>query len=109
MSDLCDEIQKLGKGISNAARYYILESLVSGPKTVGELVKIANLSQPAVSQHLKTLKACNLVEDEKKGQEVYYSLNTEYTLKILKSFLTNLSKSPKKNFAQTKQLIRKNL
>ncbi len=97
MSDLCDDIQKLGKGVSNAARYRILEALAGGPKTVGDLVKVAQMSQPAVSQHLKTLKGCNLVGDEKKGQEVYYSLNTEYTLKILKAFVVNLSKPPNKN------------
>lgn len=97
MADLCDEIQKLGKGISNAARYRILEALAGGPHTVGELVKVAGMSQPAVSQHLKTLKACDLVEDEKRGQEVYYSLNTEYTLRILKAFLGNLSKPAEKH------------
>ncbi|HVS79877.1 MAG TPA: metalloregulator ArsR/SmtB family transcription factor [Candidatus Paceibacterota bacterium] len=100
MSDLCDEIQKLGKGVSNAARYRILEAVAGGPKTVGDLTKVAKMSQPAVSQHLKTLKACALVNDEKRGQEVYYSLNAEYTLRILKEFLVNLSKpAPKKSRA----------
>jgi len=90
MSDLCDDIQKLGKGVSNAARYRILEALASGPKTVGDLVHVARMSQPAVSQHLKTLKACDLVRDEKRGQEVYYSLNSEYTLRILRKFVASL-------------------
>lgn len=92
MSDLCSEIQKLGRGIGNAARYRILEALMRGRKTVGELVKIAKLTQPAVSQHLKTLKECNLVVDERRGREVFYAVNTEYTLKLLKNLAADIKK-----------------
>lgn len=92
MTDLCREIEKLGKGIGNTSRYYILEALMKGTKTVGELVKVARLSQPAVSQHLKTLKACNLVVAERRGQEMFYSINTRYTLYLLKSLLQDITK-----------------
>ncbi|MBI2023931.1 helix-turn-helix transcriptional regulator [Candidatus Giovannonibacteria bacterium] len=95
MSDLCGEIEKFGKGIGNAARYRIIEALVRGRKTVGELVKILKMSQPAVSQHLKTLKSCNLVVDEKSGKEVFYRVNTEYTLKLLESLVRDMSKRKK--------------
>jgi len=83
MSTNCKEIERFGKGIGNASRYRIVQALLKGRKTVGELVKIAKLSQPAVSQHLKTLKACNLVVDERRGQEVFYAVNTEYLLELL--------------------------
>ena len=90
--DLCGEIEKLGKGIGNANRYKIVEALARGRKTVGELVKVVKLSQPAVSQHLKTLKMSNLVVDERRGQEVFYALNTEYTLKLLKCLVKDFNK-----------------
>lgn len=93
MSDLCREINKFGKGIGNEARYRILEALMKGPKTVGELVRIVGLSQPAVSQHLTTLKACDLVEDERRGQEVVYSANSAHTLKLLAGLIQNLQKA----------------
>ena len=92
MSDFCDEIQKLGKGIGNATRYNILESLMNGPKTVGELTAIARTSQPAVSQHLKVLKACGLATDSKRGQEVFYALNTEHVLGLLTGFAKSMKK-----------------
>lgn len=95
MSDLCKEINKFGKGIGNAGRYRIIEALLSGRKTVNELTRIVKLSQPAVSQHLKTLKACDLVIDERRGKEVFYAVNTEYTLKLLKSLVSDMKK-PKK-------------
>ena len=97
MSDLCKEINKFGKGVGNAARYRIIEALLKGRKTVNELTNIVKLSQPAVSQHLKTLKACDLVIDERRGKEVFYTVNTEYTLKLLKNLIGDMRKpQPKK-------------
>ncbi|MBI2476094.1 MAG: winged helix-turn-helix transcriptional regulator [Candidatus Taylorbacteria bacterium] len=91
----CDEIQKLGKGIGSNVRYKILESLLKGPLTVGEIVKSIRLSQPAVSQHLKTLKACQLVSGQKRGKEVFYSVNVKHMAKLLKHFIANIGKCPR--------------
>ena len=73
MSELCNEIEKLGKGIGNANRYRILESLMQGPRTVNEIVHVVKLPQPAVSQNLKVLRSADLVTDERCGQEIRYS------------------------------------
>lgn len=91
MSDLCDAIEKFGKGIGNAARYRIVEALITGPKAVSELVKTVKLSQPAVSQHLKTLKSCDIVTDQRNGQEVFYSLNTGHVLSLLKNLTAEVN------------------
>lgn len=93
MTDLCAQINQFGKGLGTASRYRIIEALFKGPKTVGELVKAVKLTQPAVSQHLKTLKASQLVTDERKGQQVYYSVNAGYMLNLLQL----LNKEIKKN------------
>ncbi|HUZ92576.1 MAG TPA: metalloregulator ArsR/SmtB family transcription factor [Candidatus Paceibacterota bacterium] len=95
MSDLCNEIQKFGKGIGNASRYRIVEALFGGPKTVNQLVRSVHLTQPAVSQHLKTLKACEIVKDERHGQEVLYELNTRYVLGLLKALSSDVGRKRK--------------
>ncbi len=94
MSDLCDAINKFGKGIGSPPRYRIVEALFSSPKTVGELAEKTKQSQPLVSQHLRVLKETGLVRDERKGQEVLYTLNTEYTIRLLKRLSEELK--PKK-------------
>jgi ArsR family transcriptional regulator len=96
MSDLCLEINNFGKALSNKARYRIIESLLKGRKTVGELVKIVKLSQPAVSQHLKTLKSYKIVMDERSGQEVFYTVNTEHALNLLRSMINDMDKCKNK-------------
>ena len=92
MTDLCKEMEQFGKGIGSVPRYRIVEALLDGAKTVNDLVKAVKMSQPAVSQHLKTLKESNLVSDKRRGQHIFYSLNAAYLLKLL----TALSKDVKK-------------
>ncbi len=80
----------MGKGIGNENRYRILEVLMKEPRNVGEISKKVKLPQPVVSQHLKVLKSANLVEDERRGQEVLYSVNVSYMANLLKKLATNL-------------------
>ncbi len=96
MSDLCGEIEKFGKAMGNASRYRIVEALFRGPKTVTELVQITKFSQPLVSQHLKVLKACELVSDQRQGQEVLYTVNSEHTIRLLQRLTGEMQKSKKK-------------
>jgi DNA-binding transcriptional ArsR family regulator len=95
MTDLCEAMKKFGKGIGSVPRYRIVEALFSGPKTVGELAEKTKQSQPLMSQHLRVLKETGLVQDERQGQEVFYTLNTEYTIRLLKRLSEEL-KSKKK-------------
>lgn len=45
-----------------------------GRMCVGDIASGFKISRPAISHHLKVLKTSGLVETEKDGQEVYYSL-----------------------------------
>lgn len=92
MSAFCNEMEKFGKALGNAARYTIIQSLLRGRKTVGELRDIVKLSQPAVSQHLKTLKTAGLVIDERRGQEVFYSVNSEHLFSLLHKLSGDISR-----------------
>lgn len=96
MSDLCKEIAQMGKGLGNETRYHILEALMKGPRTVGEIAGKTGFAQPAVSQHLKILKAGNLAESERKGQEVYYSINVSYMTHLLKKLATGVEQGKTK-------------
>lgn len=96
MSDLCKEIARMGKGIGNENRYRILEVLMKGSRTVGEIAARVDLAQPAVSQHLKVLKEAELVTDERSGQEVYYSINVAYMTNLLHKLSQDVGKQKAK-------------
>lgn len=91
MSAWCTKIQKLGKGIGSATRYQILQILMDGKKSVTDIVSEVKLSQPAVSQHLRTLRSCALVQSSKQGQEVYYALNGKYMIGLLKHLTSGVT------------------
>jgi DNA-binding transcriptional ArsR family regulator len=97
MSDLCNQVEQFGKGIGSVPRYRIVEALFQGPKTVSELAKKTKLSQPLVSQHLRVLKETGLVTDERRGQEVLYTLDSKHTIELLKKLVEELSQKNKKN------------
>ena len=61
--------------IAEPNRRLLLEAIREEPCTVNTLVKAAGLSQPAVSKHLKVLKAANLVVVRPEGQKRWYELN----------------------------------
>jgi DNA-binding transcriptional ArsR family regulator len=63
--------------LSDRTRRRIIEHLREGPRSVNELVAAAQVSQPAVSQHLRLLKSANLVIVKKRGQQRIYRLNLE--------------------------------
>ena len=65
---------KLFRGLADASRLLILESLRAGPRNVSELVEATQLSQPNVSSHLACLHECGLVNREQRGRHVYYFL-----------------------------------
>jgi DNA-binding transcriptional ArsR family regulator len=59
--------------LSDPTRRVVFEKLRSGPQAVGVLAHGLPVSRPAVSQHLKALKAAGLVNDRAEGtRRVYY-------------------------------------
>ena len=71
------------KILANAKRLMILCHLIKGEKTVGELVELVSLSHSALSQHLAKMRALNLVETDKRGQEVFYRIESREVEAIL--------------------------
>ncbi len=63
-------------------RRLILETMRRQPCTVNALVEVTGLSQPAVSKHLKVLKATNLVVVRPDGQKRWYELNAQPLMEI---------------------------
>ncbi len=66
---------KLFRGLADPSRLGILEALRAGPCTVGEIVQATGLNQPNVSNHLRCLWDCGLVQRERQGRFVRYRLS----------------------------------
>ncbi|WP_066756082.1 autorepressor SdpR family transcription factor [Crocinitomix algicola] len=69
-------MKNLFKALNDKTRREILELLKGQDLTAGEIAERFNISKPSISHHLDLLKRADLVTSEKKGQFVFYSLNT---------------------------------
>lgn len=77
----------LFKALNDQTRRDIIELLKNGDLTAGEIADNFNISKPSISHHLNLLKQADLVVCIRKGQFLYYSLNTTIIDEIIKWFL----------------------
>ncbi len=80
------------KALSDPTRRKILELLKEKDITAGEIAEYFNISKPSISHHLNILKNSELVLWEKKGQNIYYSLNSTAVQEIMKWFFDFLER-----------------
>ena len=64
------------RALADETRREILRLLRDGPRTSGEIAARFSSTWPTVSRHLALLREAGLVLTERKGQEIYYELNT---------------------------------
>ena len=63
------------RALSDETRQAILQTLLEGEKSVGDLADSFATSQPTISHHLTVLKNLGLVSGRREGKHVYYSVN----------------------------------
>ena len=69
-------MNQLFKALNDPTRRQILELLEKKDLSAGEIADQFDMSKPSVSHHLDLLRQAGLVESVKKGQFIYYSINT---------------------------------
>ena len=78
------------KSFTDAARIKILTALSHSEMCVCDLVELLQMSQPAVSHHLRQLKSTRIIKYRKEGKFVYYSLDDNHISQILNSGLDHI-------------------
>ncbi|WAA13431.1 ArsR/SmtB family transcription factor [Fervidibacillus halotolerans] len=71
-----EQASKILKLLGERNRLTMMKMLEARSLCVCEFVELFNISQPAISQHLRKLKDLGLIQEEKKGQWVHYSINS---------------------------------
>lgn len=77
------EVADLFKMFDDFTRVKILYMLSKSELCVCDMASLLNMSQPAVSNHLRVLKQSNLVKSRKEGKRVIYSLADDHVNTIL--------------------------
>jgi ArsR family transcriptional regulator, arsenate/arsenite/antimonite-responsive transcriptional repressor len=69
------ELYEILKSLSDQTRYKILKMLLARDYCVGGLARSLNISEAAVSQHLKILKEAGIVTGNKHGYFMHYQVD----------------------------------
>lgn len=62
------------KCMAHPHRLRIIEILLTGEFTVDTIARLCSLSQPATSGHLRLMEGKGLLNNERRGRTVYYSV-----------------------------------
>jgi len=90
MIEYAKEIAELLKVLSNENRLLIVCHLLERPMNVGELNQyIKGLTQSALSQHLSILKAYRILDSNKNGLTITYSIRDERIINLIESLKIN--------------------
>ena len=71
---------KVMKALAHPTRLMMIEELSRGERCVRELRDLADRDLSTVSKHLSILKDAGIVQDEKRGKQVFYRLRVPCVL-----------------------------
>jgi ArsR family transcriptional regulator len=70
------------KALAHPSRLLMVEELSKGERCVCELAAMVGAQMATVSRHLSQLKNAGIVEDDKRGVQVFYRLRTPCVMKF---------------------------
>lgn len=76
-------MNQLFKALNDPIRREILKHLREKDLSAGEIADQFNISKPSISHHLEILRQADLVNSEKQGQFIVYSINTTVLDEVL--------------------------
>ncbi|QRV02629.1 winged helix-turn-helix transcriptional regulator [Arcanobacterium phocisimile] len=87
-------VADLFKALGNESRLGILVALDGEAMSVGMLAEQTQMSQPLVSQHLRTLKTVGIVSANRHGKEMIYQLADEHVAHVINDAIIHAHETP---------------
>ena len=86
METRAKKVAELLKILANENRLMILCALIEGEKTVGAIGEcVPKITQSALSQHLTLLKAAGILQSDKQGTHVTYSIVDARVIEVIET------------------------
>jgi ArsR family transcriptional regulator len=98
----CEARANILKALAHPTRVFIVEELRLGKLCVCELQARIGADVSTVSKHLSVLRNAGLVEDEKRGSQVFYSLR----LCCVSEFLDCAERAARENVQRQMEAVR---
>ncbi|MDC2863408.1 metalloregulator ArsR/SmtB family transcription factor [Bacillus sp. JJ864] len=86
--ELYENNAELLKVLAHPVRLCIVKGLIErGPSNVSTMYTGLNMPQSTISQHLAKLKSAKIVSSERKGLEIYYKVENETIIQLVRVLL----------------------
>ena len=85
-----ERVAKVFQAFADATRLAVLQELKSGPCSVGTLVERIGGSQGNISMQLQVLAETGFIRREKKGNQVFYSIEDPRVFEMCKVVCSKL-------------------
>ena len=92
--------------LADPTRRRILESLCQGERSAGEIAADFEISNPAISQHLKVLRDAGMVSVRREAQRRIYDLRNNGGLDEAKDWLNSIRRLWNPRLDQLQNLLR---
>jgi ArsR family transcriptional regulator len=80
-------IEQVFEALASVPRRKILAYLSASSLTAGEIAERFEMTKPSLSKHLSILENAGLIEGEKRGQFIHYSLVRDNLVNTLNGFV----------------------
>ena len=93
---------KIIKAMAHPTRLFIVDEISRKEKCVCELRDLIGSDISTVSKHLSILKNAGIIEDEKRGAQVYYTLKMPCILNFFNCVCTVITQNAKEQLTLTR-------
>ena len=82
--EYADDAERLMRTLANRHRLMVLDALVDGEHSLGELSERVSLSPGSLHQHLSVMHSEGLIETRRDRENIYFSVANPAALEVLK-------------------------
>ncbi len=83
--DRSEELALILKALGHPTRIFMVEKIMEKPQCVHELTTLVGADTSTVSKHLSILKTAGLLQDTKKGNNIFYSPTCDCITDLIRS------------------------
>jgi ArsR family transcriptional regulator len=84
------QLAELFRAFSDTSRVRIISALANSEMNVSALAEAANVSESAVSHHMRGLRQMRLVRARKEGRQVFYCLDDDHVATLFREGLDHV-------------------
>jgi len=90
---------RIVKAMAHPTRLFMVDELAKGERCVRELTELVGADMSTVSKHLSILKAAGILDDKRRGSQVFYTLRCPCVLHFFQCVETVMKRNAEAQLA----------